>query len=98
MQTNEFKAVTTLFRSDINDAHYHNVTFTDLEPNTIYAYLVTVKIGQNTITLKLQARTSTIQFYLLWRCSKRSKTHWSRVFREAFRDAPEQHLHCMLVI
>ena len=35
MQTNEFKAITTLFRSDINDAHYHNDTFTNLKPNSI---------------------------------------------------------------
>ena len=40
MKTSELKAVTTPFKSDINDAHYHNVNFTNLKPNTLYAYRV----------------------------------------------------------
>ena len=40
MEITELKAQTTLFKSDINDAHYHNVTFTNLEPNTLYAYRI----------------------------------------------------------
>ena len=90
MQTNEFKAVTTLFRSDINDAHYHNVTFTDLEPNTIYAYRV--GDGENW-TEYYHFKTASLEpqpfsFIYFGDAQNEVKTHWSRVFREAFRDAP----------
>ena len=36
----EFKAETTYFKSDINEAHYHSVTFKNLQPSTLYAYRV----------------------------------------------------------
>ena len=80
MQTNEFKAVTTLFRSDINDAHYHNVTFTDLEPNTIYAYRV--GDGENW-TEYYHFKTASIEpkpfsFIYFGDAQNEVKTHWSR--------------------
>ena len=40
LKTTDYKAKTTFFESDINKAHYHNVTFKNLEPNTLYAYRV----------------------------------------------------------
>ena len=53
MEITELKAQTTLFKSDINDAHYHNGIFTNLEPNTLYAYRIEmVKTGQSFIILK----------------------------------------------
>ena len=33
-------AVTTIFESDINDAHYHSAIFRNLQPDTLYAYRV----------------------------------------------------------
>ena len=32
LNPNEFKAETTYFKSDINEAHYHSVTFKNLQP------------------------------------------------------------------
>ena len=40
LKPNEFKAETSYFKSDINEAHYHSVTFKNLQPNTLYAYRV----------------------------------------------------------
>ena len=79
MQTNEFKAVTTLFRSDINDAHYHNVTFTDLKPNTIYAYRV--GDGENW-TEYYHFKTASLEpqpfsFIYFGDAQNEVKTHWS---------------------
>ena len=40
LKPEEFKAETSYFKSDINEAHYHSVTFKNLQPNTLYAYRV----------------------------------------------------------
>src|SRR5690606_32884199 len=40
LQPDRLRAETTHFRSDINEAHYHTVTFRGLEPDTIYTYRV----------------------------------------------------------
>ena len=40
LKPDEFKAETSYFESDINEAHYHSVTFKNLKPNTLYAYRV----------------------------------------------------------
>ena len=37
LKPDEFKAETSYFESDINEAHYHSVTFKNLQPNTLYA-------------------------------------------------------------
>ena len=36
----KFNAETVYFKSDINEAHYHNVTFRNLKEDTLYAYRV----------------------------------------------------------
>ncbi|GIS47097.1 MAG: hypothetical protein Ct9H90mP19_3340 [Gammaproteobacteria bacterium] len=50
------KAITSHFKSDINEAHYHNVTFTNLDL-ILYMHieLVMEKTGPNIIISKLQA-------------------------------------------
>ena len=35
LKPDEFKAETSYFKSDINEAHYHSVTFKNLQPNTL---------------------------------------------------------------
>ena len=90
LETTEYKAKTTFFESDINKAHYHNVTFKNLEPNTLYAYRV--GDGENWTeyyhfkTASLDAEP--FSFIYFGDAQNEVKTHWSRVFREAFRDAP----------
>jgi 3',5'-cyclic AMP phosphodiesterase CpdA len=86
----DFPARTEDFTSDLGSAHYHSVNFTGLAPNTLYAYRVgdganwsewyhfrTAKAGPGPFT-----------FIYFGDAQNDIKTHWSRVFREAFRDAP----------
>ena len=40
MDTLPISAVTTTFKSDINEANYHTVEFTELDPDTLYTYRV----------------------------------------------------------
>lgn len=90
LQPTAFPAVTTDLKSDLNEAHYHSVTFTDLRPATLYAYRV--GDGANWSewfhfrTASREARPFT--FIYFGDAQNDVKTHWSRVFREAFRDAP----------
>ncbi|OAM90106.1 metallophosphoesterase family protein [Termitidicoccus mucosus] len=90
LQPARVDAVTTAFTSDLNEAHYHSVQFTGLEPATLYAYRV--GDGANWSewfhfrTASRERRPFT--FIYFGDAQNDIKTHWSRVFREAFRDAP----------
>jgi hypothetical protein len=83
-------AKTQPFRSDLSEAHYHSATFTDLKPDTLYAYRV--GDGANWSewfhfrTASAEARPFTFVYF--GDAQNDVKTHWSRVFRESFRDAP----------
>ncbi len=85
-----FPAVTTDFKSDLNEAHYHSVTFTGLQADTLYAYRVGDGVNWSEWfhfrTAAREARPFT--FIYFGDAQNDIKTHWSRVFREAFRDAP----------
>ena len=81
---------TVLFSSDINDANYHTASFVGLEPATLYAYRV--GDGANW-TEYYHFRTASekadpFSFIYFGDAQNDIRTHWSRVFREAFRDAP----------
>ena len=85
-----FDAETTFFQSDINKAHYHTVTFRDLKPNSLYAYRVGDGVN---FTEYYQFKTASnmaepFSFIYFGDAQNEVRTHWSRVFREAFRDAP----------
>ncbi|MES2696970.1 MAG: fibronectin type III domain-containing protein [Verrucomicrobiota bacterium] len=76
--------------SDISEAAYHSVTFADLTPDTLYTYRV--GDGANWSewfhfrTASREARPFT--FIYFGDAQNDIKMHWSRVFRESFRDAP----------
>jgi 3',5'-cyclic AMP phosphodiesterase CpdA len=83
-------AATSFFRSDLNEAHYHTVTFSGLAPDTLYAYRVGDGVNWSEY---FHFRTATrrprpFSFIYFGDAQNELKTHWSRVFREAFRDAP----------
>jgi 3',5'-cyclic AMP phosphodiesterase CpdA len=90
LKTASFDATTTHFKSDINDAHYHSVTFQDLEPDTLYAYRVGDGVNLTEYYhFKTASRNSDpFSFIYFGDAQNEVRTHWSRVFREAFRDAP----------
>lgn len=85
-----FNAQTTPFTSDINVAHYHSLTFENLTPDTLYAYRVGDGVNWSEY---FHFRTASdlaqpFSFIYFGDAQNDLKTHWSRVFREAFRDAP----------
>jgi 3',5'-cyclic AMP phosphodiesterase CpdA len=84
-------AVTAPVESDLNwVAHYHSVNFTQLEPETKYAY----RVGDGTnwsewshfVTASREPKPFTFVYF--GDSQTQLKSHWSRVVREAFRDAP----------
>ena len=90
MKPNSFRASTMYLKSDINDANYHSVTFRNLEPDTVYAYRVGDGVN---FTEYYHFKTATkeyepFSFIYFGDAQNEVRTHWSRVFREAFRDAP----------
>lgn len=71
-------------------AHHHHVTFTDLEPDTLYAYRVR---GDNTWSEWFQFRTAQDDFsphsaIYFGDAQNAVKSHFSRVIREAYTTAP----------
>ena len=90
MQPREVPAATEAFTSDINEAHYHSATIRDLEPDTLYAYRVGDGVNWTEYYHFKTAsdRARPFSFIYFGDAQNDVRTHWSRVFREAFRDAP----------
>lgn len=90
LKSTSVAATTEPFKSDLGEAHYHSVQFTGLAPDTLYAYRV--GDGANWSewfhfrTASREARP--FSFVYFGDAQNDVKTHWSRVFRESFRDAP----------
>ena len=83
-------ARTTVFTSDLSTAHYHTVTFAGLDPDTLYAYRVGdgVNWSEWFHFRTAQREPAPFTFVYFGDAQNEIKTHWSRVFREAFRGAP----------
>ncbi len=90
LKTRSFDAKTTFFRSDINEANYHSFTFRDLDPDTLYTYRVGdgVNFSEYFHFRTASAEPRPFSFIYFGDAQNEVRTHWSRVFREAFRDAP----------
>ncbi len=90
LKPDRHSARTEPFTSDLGECHYHSVTFTALAPDTLYAYRV--GDGANWSewfhfrTASREARPFTFVYF--GDAQNDIRTHWSRVFRESFRDAP----------
>ncbi len=85
-----FPATVTPHQSDHGLAHYHTVNLTDLTPETLYVYRV--GDGANW-SAWIHFRTASDEekpftFIYFGDAQNNVKSHWSRVFREAFADAP----------
>ena len=90
LKTAALDAKTSFFKSDINEAHYHTVTFTKLTPDTLYTYRVGDGVNWTEYYHFKTAsdRARPFSFIYFGDAQNEVRTHWSRVFREAFRDAP----------
>jgi 3',5'-cyclic AMP phosphodiesterase CpdA len=84
------EATTQKLVSDLGEAHYHGVVFRNLISDTLYAY----RVGDGANWSEwFQFRTASreakrFSFIYFGDAQNDVKTHWSRVFREAFREAP----------
>jgi len=78
------------FTSSLGEAHYHSVEFTGLTPDTLYAYRVGDGVNWSEWlhfrTASREARR--FSFIYFGDAQNDIRAHWSRVFREAFREAP----------
>ena len=83
-------AQTEPFKSDLNEAHYHSVNFTELQPDMLYTYRVGDGVNWSEwFHFRTASREpKPFTFVYFGDAQNDIKTHWSRVFREAFRDAP----------
>lgn len=91
-QARQLTATVTPLASDLQYvAHYHAVEFTDLKPATKYAY----RVGDGTNWSEwIQFQTASDEpgpftFVYFGDAQNDIKSHWSRVVREAYRDAPK---------
>lgn len=73
-------------KTENGQAHYHSATFTDLKPDTLYAYRV---IGDDTWSEWFQFKTAPVHdepfsFFYFGDAQNSVRSHFSRVIREAF--------------
>jgi len=84
-------AVTQPLQTDLNEAHFHSVNFTELQPSTTYAY----RVGDGTNWSEWFQFTTASQepepfaFIYFGDAQNDLRSLWSRVIRQAYRDAPQ---------
>lgn len=83
-------ATTTPFESDLGRAHLHTVQLDGLEPATLYAYRVGDGVNWSEWFHFRTAGRDAQRFAFVYFGDAQNdvRSHWSRVFREAFREAP----------
>lgn len=87
----QFTAESEALMTDINTAHFHSVTFRDLQPGTRYAY----RVGDGTNWSEwfhfstATAEPEPFSFVYFGDAQNNIRSMWSRVIREAYRDAPK---------
>lgn len=83
-------AETQVLDSNLGTAHYHTVHFTDLQPETKYAYRV--GDGRNFSEwfhfTTASTKSKPFRFIYFGDAQNNIRSLWSRVVREAYRDAP----------
>ena len=87
----KFEANSEALKTNLSTAHYHSVVFTDLEPATVYAY----RVGDGTNWSEwfhfrtASAKPEAFSFVYFGDAQNDVRSMWSRVIREAYRDAPK---------
>ncbi|MBI1345929.1 metallophosphoesterase [bacterium] len=90
-QTERVTAQTSPLKSDLSEAHYHTVEFQGLTPATKYVYRVGDGVNWSEWIQFTTASTAPLPFSFVYFGDAQNdvRSHWSRVVREAFRDAPQ---------
>jgi 3',5'-cyclic AMP phosphodiesterase CpdA len=87
----QFEALSQTLKTDLSTAHYHSATFKNLKPGTTYAY----RLGDGTNWSEwFQFRTAAAKaepfsFVYFGDAQNNLRSMWSRVIREAYREAPK---------
>ncbi|MES2789885.1 MAG: metallophosphoesterase family protein [Planctomycetota bacterium] len=83
-------AKTGKYASDLGPVHFHTAKFEDLKPETLYVYRVGdgVNFSAWCHFRTASAEPKPFTFVYFGDAQNDLKAHWSRVFREAFSDAP----------
>lgn len=90
-KSTQFVSKVEKLETDLSTAHYHSVTFNNLKPGTTYAY----RVGDgNNWSEWFHFRTATeedspFSFVYFGDAQNSVRSLWSRVIREAHRDAPK---------
>ncbi len=90
-KSKQHEAATQPLKTNINEAHFHTVEFTDLAPGTKYVY----RVGDGTnwsewFHFKTAAATNEpFSFIYFGDAQNNVRSLWSRVIREAYSDAPK---------
>jgi len=92
VKAREVKGTTSALITDNGLSHHHQVTFTELKPDTLYAYRVK---GGQTWSEWLQFRTASSEAFSAFSmiyfgdAQNALKSHFSRTVRQAFMHAPQ---------
>lgn len=72
-------------------AHFHSVTFQGLKPDTLYAYRVKGAGDQwsEWLQTRTAAMTGPVSFVYVGDAQNAVRSHWSRLIRAAFQEAPK---------
>ncbi len=89
-QVKQTVAKTTPFESDLNKAHYHTANMTGLKPAATYVYRVGdgVNWSEWSHFRTASKKREPFSFVYFGDAQNDIKSHWSRVVREAYKDAP----------
>ncbi|MEW4456398.1 metallophosphoesterase family protein [Bremerella sp. JC817] len=85
------EAKSEALKTDISTAHFHSVTFRELEPGTRYAYRVGDGVNWSEwFQFSTPAKEDgPFSFVYFGDAQNNLRSMWSRVIREAYRDAPK---------
>lgn len=90
-EAKELDASTQVLKTDINEAAFHTVRFTGLQPDTIYAYRV--GDGKNWSEWNqfrtASAKADPLSFIYVGDAQNNIYSYWSRVIRTAYSSAPD---------
>ena len=86
----DVSATTQLLETDLGKAHYHTANFSGLQPKTLYVYRVGDGVNWSAWThfRTPSAEPEPFTFIYFGDAQNALKSHWWRVFREAYADAP----------
>ncbi|QDS90868.1 Alkaline phosphatase precursor [Rosistilla ulvae] len=87
----QIAAVSEALKTDLNTAHFHSVSFRDLTPGTRYAYRVGDGVNWSEWFHFSTAadKPEPFSFVYFGDAQNNLRSMWSRVIREAYRDAPK---------